>query len=383
MAMRQRRPARGWWPRAAALAAALASAAAAPPPLPRPFWEPPQTHFGFPAKLALTPDGRRLGVLGVCRDSRSWTLRVWDTRTRKHVFKSEPHAMGEGALSLAFLPGGEEVVAVVGERGRANVRVVSLGGGGVRGGFALPATCGRVSAVSPDGKRIVVSGDERVFSVYDLENLSGGFELDRLSGPEPMPITNFPLRDDNSEEHAARDGNTVTSLQFSPDSKFLAVGTRGGWVSLWDLKRRLRLWRQRPKESAVGVACLSFSPDGKFLASTDGPLTVLRASDGQVEQPPIHNKFGGSWGHFLADGKILIAGDPTGLSRAGFLGWDTSARRLIGESWRVEKDRSRPERNKSYPGFRQAVVSSDRRVMVTEQAPGHIAVWDLRNIWPR
>jgi hypothetical protein len=102
-----------------------------------------------------------------------------------------------------------------------------------------------------------------------------------------------------------------------------------------------------------------------------------------VEQPPIHNKFGGSWGHFLADGKILIAGDPTGLSRAGFLGWDTSARRLIGESWRVEKDRSRPERNKSYPGFRQAVVSSDRRVMVTEQAPGHIAVWDLRNIWPR
>jgi WD40 repeat protein len=366
----------------AALALARPAAAAAPPLLPQPSWQLPKTHHGLLAKLALTPDGRLVGVLGYCDDNLCLMLKVWDTVTKKSVLQTAPGRRGSGAVNLVFLPGGKKVVVLVGGGGRVDVRVVDVLTGDVRKEFTLPATCGQVSAVSPDGKRLVVSGDDRVFSVYDLANLEGGLELDRLSGHEPMPITNFPLRDDNAEEYTARYGNTVTQLQFSPDGKFLAVGTKGGWVSLWDLGQKARLWRKRPIASQV--RCLSFSPDGTILAATGG-LTLLRASDGQ-EGPPIHERVGGSWAYFLSNGNTLIVSDPTERSRVGFLGWDSSARRVIGESWRTVDNLSLPskERKKLFtPGMQQAVVSADRSVMVTERVPNRIEVWDLRDIWPR
>jgi WD40 repeat protein len=367
---------------AAGLTLTPQAGAAAPPPLPRPYWRLPKTHIGMQARLALSADGKLLAVLGYCDDRESWTLKVWDTAAKKLLFQTPPRTIGRNAFGLAFTPGGKKVVAVTAGPSRnprpdntwvAHVRVICPHTGFVAKEFELPPTRGRVSAVSPDGKKLVVGGDGMAFSVYDLETT---FEIDRLTGPEPQPITNFPLLFDNAEEHQARMDNRVSLLEFSPDGKFVAVGTTGGWVSLWNLGQRACLWRRRILRTQV--KSLSFSPDGKVLASVAGPLTLFRVSNNQGN-PVTKERLGGIWVYFMGDGKTLMLA--SGSSRAGFIGWDSSERRVLGESWRASDD---PRKARlQVPDFLQSAISADRSFLATERAPNHVEVWDLRNVWPR
>lgn len=81
------------------------------------------------------------------------------------------------------------------------------------------------------------------------------------------------------------------SLQFSPDGNTLALGTRGGWVHLWNLKRTEKVpavsWQppkpEEPNRHADPIWELSFSPDGKTLFTRSH--NILRAWDVTSEKP--------------------------------------------------------------------------------------------------
>ncbi|MHC4605830.1 MAG: WD40 repeat domain-containing protein, partial [Planctomycetota bacterium] len=59
-------------------------------------------------------------------------------------------------------------------------------------------------------------------------------------------------------------GGAVVSLDFSPDRKFLAAGTTGKDVFIWDLSSELEMVGL--KGYAVTHLPVRFSPDGKTLA---------------------------------------------------------------------------------------------------------------------
>ncbi len=59
--------------------------------------------------------------------------------------------------------------------------------------------------------------------------------------------------------------NTVTSVAFSPDSKYLASGSEDNTVKLWNVEsqKEVTTLEGHTKE----VLSVAFSPDGKYLAS--------------------------------------------------------------------------------------------------------------------
>jgi WD40 repeat protein len=96
--------------------------------------------------------------------------------------------------------------------------------------------------VLPDGKTLAVSGINA--ALYDLTT---GKEVARLKG-----------------KHGA------LYLAVSGDGRWLATADdRAGQVSLWDVRRRKRLWTITPwtAPAVPGWLALAFSPDGEALAA--------------------------------------------------------------------------------------------------------------------
>jgi WD40 repeat protein len=57
----------------------------------------------------------------------------------------------------------------------------------------------------------------------------------------------------------------VTSVTFSPDSKYLASGSRDETVKLWSVESQTEIVTLL--EHSKCVNSVAFSPDGKYLAS--------------------------------------------------------------------------------------------------------------------
>src|SRR5207249_3332769 len=69
-------------------------------------------------------------------------------------------------------------------------------------------------------------------------------------------------------------GGSGNCVAFSPDGKFLASGSNGKTVKLWDIATGKE---QATLRDTVYVYALAFSPDGKALASAGGfqPLAAV------------------------------------------------------------------------------------------------------------
>jgi WD40 repeat protein len=301
-------PARGRGPNVrvtyAVAAFALAALAAAPKPPPRPtlLLPRPADHVRWD-RIALSPDGRRLAVLASesppAVSPSETVLEVWDVRTGGRLFRGVQWRSNQPPAGLAFLPGGQQVVCLSGGTyGKpVDVRVVAADTGDLKVKYALPPGRGVVGAASPDGKLLAVGGPGVAAALHDMLT---GKEVARFIGPERMPQP--VVFDKGDVDIAALTENEVTSLAFSPDGKRLAVGTRGGWVSVWDLGRRERLWREPSQKSRSAVTTLAFSPDGSALAYTARRAFVRDARTGRLLSPP-EGMFG-SHVHY-ADGRTL------------------------------------------------------------------------------
>ena len=60
--------------------------------------------------------------------------------------------------------------------------------------------------------------------------------------------------------------NTVLSVCFSPDGKFIASGSRDKTIKLWNLQEQKEVFILSGHSELVSSVC--FSPDGKFMKST-------------------------------------------------------------------------------------------------------------------
>ena len=201
----------------------------------------PQEHC---RALAYSADGSKFAVLS------GGAITIWDSQTRQKL--SELRETGERLACIEFSPEGKRIVT-----GGSN-RLVKIWS--VETGSLVRTLRGHEDTVigvsfSPDGKLIASGSSDNTAKIWDSET---GEEI-------------FPLGDH---------GYNVTCLSFSPDGKKLLT-LAWDMAKLWDLETGEEEFTVSGHHKAV--CCVAFSPDGKKFAcgNSFGVLSVCDASTGQ------------------------------------------------------------------------------------------------------
>jgi WD40 repeat protein len=201
-----------------------------------------------------------------------------------------------------------------------------------------------VLALSPDGRRLALSGDGNV-RVWDI--VSGtelyhksGSALSLLFSPDGKTLAVqqpegggggiihlWQSATGKEIGHVKGQGSTLPSVAFSPNGKRLASAS-GKQLCIWDVAsgKALRSFPQGHKDT---VAALVISPDGKRLSSSgsEGTIRIWDVAQGkELHRMFLPHRAGvADWATTLAfspDGKTLAAGGNSGIHL-----WDTATGR--------------------------------------------------------
>jgi WD40 repeat protein len=151
--------------------------------------------------LAISPDGT------VLVSANQGTVQVWDAKTGQERWRFNAHANGdgvEGVDGVVFLPDGE-TFATGGLDGK--VRLWNLNQKKQVAELSGRIESPHVRDISSDGALLVVTGVDREFKRGEVE------------------VWNLPRRQVQARFHIPNEG--VMCARFSPDRKWLAMGTRG------------------------------------------------------------------------------------------------------------------------------------------------------------
>jgi WD40 repeat protein len=229
------------------------------------------------ARFALSPDSRRVAL------SRQGTVAVFGIPEGKVLW-----SVADGGRKLAFSPDGR-TLAILG--GEAPVRLLDAENGTERG--ELPANLKSVAALafSPDGKRLAVGGQGKEIEIWDLgarqRVASFATSEESISALEYSPDgarlavggASFAIRlldAANGQQLRSLEGHTsiVRSFSFSRDGRLLSSsgGICDGVVLLWNVEAG-RL--EQTFSSPGGCRGGKLSSDGKTMLLAVGPEARL------------------------------------------------------------------------------------------------------------
>jgi WD40 repeat protein len=267
------------------------------------------------ARPALSPDGRWL----VTGEATVWTrtysepdaIKVWELATRKLRFHLAPD--NHQPLALVFSPDGKYFAT----GGEATNRVIEIwetakwdsAGTRVKPDFSIPIDFETGSlAFSPDGTTLAAAG-----FCMTPEGPSGA--TNRLAFWE---VGSWKRLDILAKAGAAStEKSAAATLAFSGDGRRLAVGSRDGWLRLWDFQSEKLLKQVRvSRGDAFGVG-ISFSADGRWLAAFDiGGSAVHLFELDDLEHPRILQRAESSslWsGVFSPESRSFVTAGNDGL----------------------------------------------------------------------
>jgi WD40 repeat protein len=238
------------------------------------------------AAPAISPDGRWL----VTSSSSPWAktysetnaIKVWESSTRSlrcHLAprNNQPLLGVFSPDGRYFVEGGEDADRVFGIWETAKW---ASSKGTVQADFSITNVFEPGSlAFSPDGRILAVAG----FCVAP-EKPSGA--TNRLAFWEVGSWRKLDILVDAGA--AASEKAAAGTVAFSPDGHWLAVGSRDGWLRLWDFK--LQTLRKQIRVSTAdrfGLG-ISFSRDGKWVAAFElGGTTVEILDLNDLDHPRI------------------------------------------------------------------------------------------------
>jgi serine/threonine-protein kinase len=158
---------------------------------------------------------------------------------------------------------------------------------------------------------------------------------------------------------------TAAAMAFSPDGRWIAVGTDSRAIEIWDAStgKRNHLWRGH----AAGVTAIAFSPDGQWLAtgSEDGVTKVWDPAT-QKEQKSFAHGHAVTALAFSPDAKWIAAGTAGKHLRLWRLGEEARAHE-------IRDMRRAPEALAFSPhGHYLAVVSNEKSVRLIDLSRGFL-----------
>jgi WD40 repeat protein len=234
-------------------------------------------------------------------------------------------------------------------------------------------------AISPDGKLLALGLSNRV-RIYDLQTMTRAADL-------------ISYRD------------IIPALDFSPDSRYLAVGSWDRSLDLWEMGSYQKV--NSFEAHTDWVNAIQFSPDGRFLASASNDLSMV-----------IYDLEDGSWERSISTENWLNDVDFSADGRfAAAAAWNESAYVLDASTgamlWRIPRPAEQWALNLAFSPDSQTLVlgtwnydvvlydvdarqeravlrghndnptgmafSADERLLATADEAGQLRFWDMTN----
>ncbi len=293
--------------------------------------------------VTFSQDGNRIAVTTMSPVSRS--LRVFDATLGEEQlsvsfdlggyfrWNFEPAFSPDGGLIAIGLGDGTARVleAATGEELQTFIHTTDPWDQGIRG-----------VAFDPEGKRLAVTGVDKILSTWDLETGDQLFKVDiewpTFSAYSPdgrLIVAHYKVFDSETGEvlfsFPNREGRE--QVAFSPDGERLVTDGIAHDVKVWDISPSAELWTT-PVTYAEGLR-LVVSPGGEYIATGDdsGRIALLEAASGeQLWAEQGHEDWVGALsfnedGTRLAtgadDGTVVIWDVVTGITQTQWTAHDT------------------------------------------------------------